>query len=61
MESPALCRAGLHPRGNYTNRDHRKHLISNLDELDETGQLLLFDPQIWGLLAALSAGEAHEA
>ncbi len=53
---------GFIPGGSYTNRDHRKHLISNLDELDETGQLLLFDPQTsGGLLAALSAGEAHEA
>lgn len=53
---------GFIPGGSYTNRDHRKHLISNLDELDETGQLLLFDPQTsGGLLAALTAREAHEA
>jgi len=53
---------GFIPGGSYTNREHRKHLISNLDELDETGQLLLFDPQTsGGLLAALTAREAHEA
>ena len=32
---------GFIPGGSYTNREHRKHLVSNLDELDETRQPLL--------------------
>jgi selenide,water dikinase len=53
---------GFIPGGSYTNREHRKHLVSNLDELDETRQLLLFDPQTsGGLLASLRVEQAHDA
>jgi selenide,water dikinase len=53
---------GFIPGGSYTNREHRKHLVSNLDELDETRQLLLFDPQTsGGLLVSLRVEQAHDA
>lgn len=46
--------AGYIPGGSYTNRESRKHFITNIDELREVHQLLLFDPQTsGGLLAAV--------
>ncbi len=53
---------GYIPGGSYTNRDHRRNVVSNLSELSETQQLLLFDPQTsGGLLAALAPDEAQDA